>query len=406
MSYEIGTAANAADLLNKLNTFLTSKGKAWGATFVGMGNGIISAWDGGASSVSETFTITATSSTSFNVVGSVSGSIGAATVGTQFTHAKLTFLLTQGVTAFVAGDAFKINTCPAWQNKRATSGVEMIWKAPGNDGLREIYVGARVFADAGADYANWRLGGFSGFSSGVDFFSQPGYLGLPSPVLNLWNSSIPYWFVANGQRVVVFTKISTVYTSCYLGLINAYIDPGSWPYPLFVGGSMAWSREPAAGDPNWRWSYTADYAMGNFWRGVQTYNIGSTQTTCQGRLRMPDGSFVGLASYTAENVVGSSGPCAVWPYTGDSGSAGSRGLQALRENLDGSYPLLPIFFSSDRGTIAGDDVNTWGEFDGIRATSGHANAPENTIKEGFLTYVVFQDVFRNEKDQYCALALD
>lgn len=404
MSFEIGTATNAADLLNKLNTFLTSKGKAYGLSYTGTGTGTLTAWDGGASSVSETFTITATSATSFTVVGSVSGSIGTATAGTTFTHGKLTFLISTGGTAFVAGDMFKINTCPPWVSQRAVAGSEMIWKTVGNDGLRDIYVGALLFSDGGADYYNWRLGGFNGYSSGQTFVNQPGFVGQPGPVLNLWNSTIPYWFVANGQRVIVFAKISTVYVSCYLGLINPYVDPGYWPYPLFVGGSMAWSSEPAASSVNWRWSYATDYRMGNFWRGVQTYSI--SQTTCQGRLRLPDGYFAGLSGYTSADPITNGGQCSLWPYACDSSTSPNRGFQNIRENLDGSYPLLPIVMSSDRGTIAGVEVNTWGEFDGIRAVTGHANAAENTITEGPLVYVVFQNTSLNEKDQYCALALD
>lgn len=403
MSYEIGTATNAADLLNKLNTFLTSKGKAYGASFTGAGNGTISAWDGGASSVSETFTLTATSSTSFNVVGSVSGSIGTATVGTTFTHAKLTFLLTQGSTVFAAGDAFKINTCPPWTNMRSVAGSEMIWMAPGNDGLRQIYVGALLFSDSGADYYNWRLGAFNGYSSGQAFTSQPGFLGTPGPVINLWNSTIPYWFVANGQRVTVFAKVSTLYMSCYLGLLNTYIAPGQWPYPVVAGGSMAWSNEPAAASANWRYSYSGNQ-MHSFWRGYPFYGAGNTDCSC--RIRLADGTFIGVENYTANDVIANGRPASVWPFACDSSSSGSRGFQNIRENLDGSYPLLPIVFSSDRGVTAGQDVNTWGELDGIRATTGHANAPENTIKDGLLTYVVFQDISRNEKDCFCALALD
>lgn len=403
MSYEIGSATNAADLLNKLNTFLTTKGNAYGLSFTGTGNGTLTAWDGGVSSVSETFTITATSATQFSVVGSVSGTIGTATAGTTFTHAKLTFLITTGGAAFVAGDAFKINTCPPWTSQRAVAGSEMIWMAPGNDGLRQIYVGALLFSDSGADYYNWRLGAFNGYSTGVAFTSQPGFLGVPCPVLNLWNSTIPYWFVANGQRVTVFVKVSTLYMSCYLGLLNTYISPGQWPYPVVVGGSMAWASEPAVASANWRYSY-AGTEMHSFWRGCPQGSPGATG--CANRIRMADGSFIGVQGFFASAGVTIAGLAGVWPFACDSSSSGSRGFQDIRENLDGSYPLLPIVFSSDRGTVAGQDVNVWGELDGIRATTGHANSPENTIKDGLLTHVVFQDIYRNEKDYFCALALD
>lgn len=55
----------------------------------------------------ETWTVTATSATSFTVVGSVSGAQGTATVGTQYTSAAgLDFLISAGSVAFVAGDKF------------------------------------------------------------------------------------------------------------------------------------------------------------------------------------------------------------------------------------------------------------------------------------------------------------
>lgn len=110
--YEIGTMTDFDDALTKLDAFMTTNGSAYGVSYAGTGTGVISGWRGGASSVAETFEITATSATNFTVVGSVSGSIGPATVGTPFAHAKLAFLLTAGGTAFVAGDKFTLATAP------------------------------------------------------------------------------------------------------------------------------------------------------------------------------------------------------------------------------------------------------------------------------------------------------
>ena len=398
MSFEIGIAANASDLLNKLNAFLTSKGKAYAPSFSGSGNGKITAWDGGTASLAETFTLTATSATAFSVVGSASGNLGTTTVGTPFAHAKIGFTLTAGTIPFLAGDAFRINTATPWTSLRAVPGSEMIWKAPGHDGLRQIYAGAKLFSHTGADYFNWRLQGFTGFSPGNDFLNQPGQLGLPSPVLTLWNSTLPYWFVANGQRVVVFARVGTVYVCAYLGLINTYLSPGQYPYPLFVGGNLCWANEPASSSVAWRYSHPG-VEMHAFWRGLQhTSNDSRTMT---GRLRLPDGSFLGMKGTTLSDQIGNAGPCSIWPYAND-----GNGFDNIRENLDGSYPLLPAVLSSDRGVTPGVDVNTWGELDGLRATTGHANAPENTITEGLFTHVVFQDVFRTSKDCWCALRLD
>jgi hypothetical protein len=124
--FESGTATHYVDLLDKLNMFLTAKGSAFGLSYSGTGDGLLTAYSGGASSVAETFTITATSATVFDVVGSISGDIGDATVGTPFSHAKLEFLILAGGTAFIIGDAFTISTAPKWTSYRKTLGCQVV----------------------------------------------------------------------------------------------------------------------------------------------------------------------------------------------------------------------------------------------------------------------------------------
>jgi hypothetical protein len=402
MSYEIGTATSYTNLLNKLNTFLTAKGKAFNPSYIGTGNGTISLWDGGATSVAETFTLAATSATNFTVTGSISGSIGPATVGVAFVHAKLCFTLTAGGTPFVAGDTFLINTSSPWVSMRAVAGSEMIWKAKGNDDTREIYTGALCFNDVGGDYYNWRLQGFTAYTAGNTFYNQPGCigtLGIPSPIFPLWNGSIPYWFVANGQRVIVVAKIASVYEHAYLGLISPYIDPGSYPLPLLVGGGMAFLTEPAVGSASWKYSNSSDLESHSYWRGTATPSTPS-YGHCSNRLRDPAGVWQGF-TYGSSYDYQSGRPGQVWPW-----SALNYTVLNLRENMDGTYPLLPILYSSNNGAIDGETVNIWGELDGVKATSGHIQASENTIAEGLFTHVVFQDIYRVVKDAFCAIKLN
>lgn len=56
--------------------------------------------------VAEVWTITATSATNFTVTGSVSGAKAAATVGVPYNNGIISFIITAGVTPFVATDAF------------------------------------------------------------------------------------------------------------------------------------------------------------------------------------------------------------------------------------------------------------------------------------------------------------
>ena len=121
MTWKTGTAAGFVAFLDQLQAFLCDAGQAFGRAYTGTGNGTLTGttgaaggYVGGPDSLAETFTITATSATAFNVVGSVSGSIGPATVGVAFDHPKVKFRLNAGGTAFVPGDEFKLSTCPPW----------------------------------------------------------------------------------------------------------------------------------------------------------------------------------------------------------------------------------------------------------------------------------------------------
>lgn len=390
MSVKIGSATDYADLLNQLDTFLTGAGQALTPSFVGTGNGTIDA-HGGSASIAEVITVTFTTATAFGVVGSISGSLGSGTVGTLFTNSKAVFTITAGGTAFVATDAFTFAVTPAWTSMRRVSGSEMIWQAPGNGGLDQILVGAKSFFDVGGDYYNWRLGGFSAYNSGSPFNQQPSYPGgasqaHPSPVLNLWNSTILYWFVANGRRVIIVAKVSTVYSCCYLGLLSSYMAPGAFPYPLVVGGSMCWATtEPPAGDVRWRWSYTGG-EMRNF--AIPHDGGLSAANDSQLILRLASGVWQGFASTNTEQTFGQ-----VWPY-----AYVDRSQWDWRPDLDGGYSLLPI-------VLADLTPNVYGELDGVYAVTGFSQGVENTVTINGIKHLVVQNVFQNTKSQFFVVRL-
>jgi hypothetical protein len=387
MSVKTGTATDYADLLNQLDTFLTATGMALTPSFAGTGNGTIAAL-GGSASVAETITVTFSSATAFAVVGSVSGSLGAGTVGTAFASTKANLTITAGGTAFVSGDAFTFAVCPPWTSLRRVTGSEMIWQAPGNGGLDQIIVGAKIFSNVGTDYYDWRLGGFSAYNSAAAFNAQPGYVGgasqaNPSPILTLWDSSIPYWFIANGRRVIIVAKVSTVYVTAYLGFMASYMAPGSFPYPLIVGGNLAFQTEPGTTDPSWRWSYTGA-AMRNF--PIPIAGVMSAAYASSLRLRLASGTWQGFDTSSTESVFGQA-----WPFAYIASND-------WRPNLDGSYPLLPV-------VLFDSTPNIYGELDGVHATSGFSQGSEDTITVGGIPYLVVQNVFRNTKADFFAVRL-
>jgi flagellar hook protein FlgE len=76
------------------------------------GNGTVTDLGATSATTNETITLTATSATTFSVVGSVSGNLGTATVGTAFSSGPINFTINQGSADFAVGDKITIPTTP------------------------------------------------------------------------------------------------------------------------------------------------------------------------------------------------------------------------------------------------------------------------------------------------------
>ena len=85
-----------------------------------------------------------------------------------------------------------------------------------------------------------------------------------------------------------------------------------------------------------------------------------------------------------------------WPFT--------NGLGALRANLDGSYPMLPIVAFEANEVV--DAYNVYGELGGIVQITGDGNASENLVIEGRHTWLVAQNSYRTASNMYCAIRMD
>jgi len=527
-----GTADNYADLLDRLHTFLTAKGSAFGLTYSGTGDGTLTGYSGGASSAAETFTITATSATSFDVVGSISGSIGPATVGTPFAHAKLEFLISAGGTPFVAGDAFTLSTAPPWVGLRKTLGARVeatqgntgskavqnivdgknaisdaywrvqspitlpqdveftffeaetiasyqiasfmdyysnylpkswtfqywdgdswetldsqsnitgwtqlgirtfeiaspvsatryrlhiteipstvwlymgamrllrsdgvdaafsqtIWQAPGNDGDSEILVGVHAFERQDADYYNWELAAFDAYLATSLWREQAGHhskLYMP-----LWDDTIPYWFAADGRRAIVVAKLNTQYEVGYLGLLDPFFSPEQWPYPIALGGSMAFGPTPPAWEStNWRWSNnTINHRA--FTHSDPGSTINDDAEWHQMRARNWDGGWLGFASRSNDGTPYFPDHGVTWPYC--------CGLTLLDPNIDESYTLWPVMLNTAV-------PNTIGQLSGVACVSGQGLTAETMVRVGAIDWMALHDIFRTDRDDFLAIALD
>lgn len=264
---------------------------------------------------------------------------------------------------------------------------ETYLQAPGLSGTEQIFINLQAYHNVAADIYNFRIKGAVGYSAavGATFFNQPG--GSPDAYVCLWNQSIPYWFFANGQRVVVVAKVSTTYEMFYAGKFLPYGTPGQYPYPLAIGGTSgnASSTDPlsVAGFPanaNIRFSNnTSNHAA--FFDPFALYWIDSALTWH---------SITHYQSTSHQNA--SESTLFPWFY------ADNTPLTWLETNLDGSYPVFLARLSSFT------PINDLGELDGVGFTTGFATSSESTITDqNAAVWTVFQDTFRTASNDYCVI---
>lgn len=516
MSTITGTASGYIDLLSILDTFLTATGHCWGLTFTGTGSGRLRNYIGTASSVAETITVTATSSTSFTVSGSVSGSLGTATVGTQYSGTKCAFLIQAGNVAFVSGDQFRFNTSPRWTRRRLAgcseaalrtaswgecqslfdsntgtgysaralpcwvriecdfatrvksfsvggsntttnspkafdlqwsddginwttlmavtnqtgwgdreiryyvpsnppekkywrvyftasnaalaqidlrevrfyggtiagsswlvdARVQYCWDAPGVDGAQTIYIPGHTYSNETAD--TWNLC-FQGFRFLTSINPDPSFYGGVSPstsrvAMCLRKVNIAYWIIAHGSRVIILTRHSGIYQFAYLGYGLPYETPQQHPYPYIIAAPS--NSETLKFDSN-----NTDY---------RNPSDPGNNAMC---ITRPDGTFD-----TVGNQAGTTRG-ATWPYMVNI-DASSYSLPSVRNNIDGTLPVLPIVISLR------NPAHVFGELDGVLYISGFGNSVEAITKIGQIDYISVPNVFRVGINDWCAIALD
>jgi hypothetical protein len=290
--------------------------------------------------------------------------------------AKLkTFLLAQG-----------------WTSVASLTNEEYL-KGPGS-GSDNIYVGIQKFADVPNDNYAWVLQGLTGYVPATSFNSQPGAIPSNPPALALWNSTIPYWFVANGRRFIVVAKVSTLYMSAYCGWMLPYAIPASqWPYPLVIGGSTY-----AESNNN---LVPLRYSGVNGKTSNYMIPINTDSNAGQLCLRDPSGTWQrpvnrSNAESTIYNYWDGEG---VWPWSNatldDLG-----GFNDMEKSLDGNYSLQPAIPHLEVASR-----NVYGELDGVFHAPGRGQSAENIIQRGGVDHLVIQNVFRTAKDAYAAIKL-
>lgn len=286
------------------------------------------------------------------------------------------------VTATAGADSLEVNDVSFHIDLNADFELEdraqWIVQAPGLDGQKAIFIGAELYEDAARAAYNLNWYGFRSHNPlrGVRTqINHSGVRGFP-----LRNGPFAYWLAINGQRVVIVARVGSVYLSAYLGFLNAYEPPSIHEYPLAIGacGSVE-MLTPDATDPHFRcffdpgrYGLVVNYPD-NVWRShANRYASGSSD---YGDIETPGKVYPGAMS--------------TW---------GDRAF--LRENLDGTSPVLPLVLGST------SPRHTLGEFDGCGWTTGFSTASESRIDHDGVAWMAFQNAFRTTPDNYFALKLD
>lgn len=284
-----------------------------------------------------------------------------------------------------SGEASQEWTINRWVDGRisAPAKTELIMNGPGLAGTENIYVGMQCEdGTLGAgDYYNWIVNGFTGYSSGDDFLDQPG--ALPSdraPSILLWDSTIPYWFIGNGRRVVVIAKVSGVYETMYLGHMLPYGTPTQVPYPIVVGGSF----QNAAIRGHYS-DVSADHSS-------FIDNRDSSSTLCT-LWALWTSEWRGFYTSTTADFF-------TFPYqpTANLGEM-DHIWRTMRGTMDGTGAVIfPIVLFAEDNNIA-----AMGNLDGIVAVSHDSPVAEDTVIIGGDTYIIFPNTYHLEQYSFFAI---
>jgi len=284
--------------------------------------------------------------------------------------------------AFLKTNASLVAAGQAWTELRwdgASAERETILKGPGLSGTEEIFIGLKTYQSVPLDYFNWRVAAFTGFVASNDFHHQPGTPNAAGDAASdlavpLYQNAIPYWFVGNGQRVVVVANVQTQYQAFYLGKFLPYATPSQYPYPVVCSGMLASSSAT-------RYDNTA-------------YSTPFKGNRANLKLRFVDGFWKQPEAWPWCNVQ-ENGNQAIFPAA--NGQGGPRNTNADYTQSPGYYGLHPI--------VLNDAQNQYGELDGVYWITGFDNAVENTVTVGADTYLVVRDVWRTGFMDFFAVKL-
>ena len=363
----------------------------------------------------------------FSVYGDTSGAMAEYIQGTVGTYTPIKFTIPAAGAAnavFYLDDQFVINTTVnelknvdqqwaieksfrTWGSQQtqfgqvggrgleATDSNWLLLKGQGLSGDEEIYVGlSRGFNNAG-QYAYWKLFGMRAYDNDLLSPTAPILAAQPgisygqetkasgkAPVMHFWNSTIPYYIIADGNSIQVIAINNQAYCHMYMGFYIPYDYPTVNPYPLFIGGS---------GTEDQLNVNASDYRNSNFW---SHFNVAGSSLEWASECWYGVGSTVKYKADDDETDADGTNPYVshwtIFPWSWF-------GTKKLRKGFNGEWPLIRARLGLHLG-----------ELKGLYGTAGlDSQQAQNLMFDPVLNkkYVVIRNQTRLGSRNYAAVEL-
>ena len=424
------------------------------STYAGAGNGKLTNMRL-LDKVAEVWTLTCTVASldagTFSVSGSISGAQANATVDVFYDNSIIQFLINDSTADFEVGDVFTLtaNTqelplADRYEVLRfddTSDDYELIIKGNGIVGVGPNYIGLKTIQSQGGDYYNLSFATMEGYVDGNSYAAQPK---LDQKTMPLWQFDVRYWLRVTARQVTLGTDVETLNDIGGAGLYSGYYDPGIYPYPAFVMGSLDGLSSTRYDNTTRKFGIDSGvsvlwldgtyktpktlpfYTIINYWNPVAFVMV-PTDTARN--------TFVGTGDGTLEAVgrAVATAPLETWVITATSATnftvvgsiSGAQTDATVGVAYTNSlvrfviYAGATAFVSSDEFTlilsreyplnrvVLNDTTINYGEIEGVHQIAGFANAAENTIlDDNGDTHIVLRSINRTGFMDYCTLELD
>ena len=276
-----------------------------------------------------------------------------------------------------AGEMGGLSPSPTAPSLDSTN--QIMLQGPGLAGDDQVLCSLQFVENAGSAIYNVGIRGQVAYSAGVTAANQPGT--SAAKYMLLLNTSMKYWFIANGRCFKVIVQAGGTYEHMYGGFILPEHFPQDWPYPMFAGASSSSSLANTSTD-------AAHHAYFNAY-GFNTVSANTSAVLCLPDLNWRPVNGQGSASWQTQTIQ------TTWSN------------YAVAHNMRQSLTGLPVLIQGElftESSIIGDAY--LGRFDGVFYVPAFGRVPEEVVTIDGTDYILFPDVIYTSDGNYAAFALE